>query len=124
MKRNTSLHKLPSPPKPEPFTVTTIPLPENVISALLVNYLPEGEHLVMEVQLAGEMKSDIAVMKDDGSGFKCLTCELKEKIGGEMPVPLPDGKRVYIPTGVLECTPSILDCREARILPLVYPTYG
>jgi hypothetical protein len=46
---------------------------------------------------------------------------LKEKIGDEMPVPLPDGKRVYTPNGILECSPSIVDCKEARIRPLVYP---
>lgn len=116
------LPKLPPPPKPEPFTVTTIPLPGNVISAILVNYLPDGEHLIMEVELAGSTKSDMAVMKDDGSDFKVLTSGLKEKIGDEMPVPLPDGKRVYTPNGILECSPSILDCKEAKILPLVYPT--
>src|SRR2546423_12408117 len=65
--------KLPPAPKPEPFTVSTIPLPENVISSILVNYLPDGKHLIMEVRLAGSTKDDIAVMKDDGSGFKVLT---------------------------------------------------
>lgn len=121
-KKNYSITpELPAPPKPEPFEVNTIPLPGNVISAILVNYLPDGEHLIMEVELAGNTKSDIAVMKDDGSEFKVLTSGLKETIGGEMPVPLPDGKRVYTPTGILECSPSIVDCKEARILPLVYP---
>ena len=114
--------KLPPPPKAEPFTVSTIPLPANVVDAKLVNYLPDREHLIVWVHLAGSTKSDIAVMNEDGSGFKCLTCGLKEEIGDEMPVPLPDGKRVYTPMGVLECSPSILDCKEAKILPLVYPT--
>jgi len=45
--------------------------------------------------MAGKKKDDIAVMMDDGSDFKCLTCGMKEEIGGEMPVPLPDVKRVY-----------------------------
>jgi hypothetical protein len=113
--------KLPPPPKPELFTVTTIPLPDSVTEAVLVNYLPDGKHIIMEVRLAGKKKSDIAVMQEDGSGFKCLTCNLNEEIGDEMPVPLPDGKRVYTPLGVLECNPSIVNCKEARILPLVYP---
>jgi len=113
--------KTPPPPKPEPFEVSTIPLPENVSDAVLVNYLPDAKHLIMEIHMAGSKKTDLAVMSDDGSGFKCLTCELKEEIGGEMPVPLPDGKRVYTPSGILECTPSVVDCKEARILPLVYP---
>lgn len=113
--------KLPTPPKPEPFEVSTIPLPESVLDAVLVNYLPDYEHLVMEVRLKGKAKSDLAVMKDDGSGFNVLTSGLKENIGGEMPVPLPDGKRVYTPTGILECSPSIVNCKEAKILPLVYP---
>jgi len=111
----------PPPPRPEPFVVTTIPLPPNVTDAILVNYLADGEHLVMEVQIAGRSRADIATMKEDGSDFRCLTDGVKGDIGGEMPVPLPDGKRVYTPTGILECSPSILDCKEARILPLVYP---
>ena len=41
--------KLPKPPKPEPFTVTTIPLSNEVSEATLVNYLPDGEHLIMDV---------------------------------------------------------------------------
>jgi len=113
--------RLPVPPRPEPFTVTTIPLPDTVVEAILVNYLPDGKHLIVEVRIAGKKKDDLAVMMDDGSDFKCLTCGLKEEIGDEMPVPLPDGKRVYTPTGILECSPSIVDCKEARILPLVYP---
>jgi hypothetical protein len=120
--RNYSIiPKLPPAPKPEPFEVTTIPLPPDVSDAVLINYLPDAKHLIMEIHMAGKKKADLAVMSDDGSGFRCLTCELKEEIGGEMPVPLPDGKRVYTPTGILECTPSIVDCKEAKILPLVYP---
>lgn len=113
--------KLPPPPKQEPFTVNTIPLPDSVVEAVLVNYLPDGKHLIVEVRVAGKKKDDIAVMMEDGSDFKCLTCGLPEEIGDEMPVPLPDGKRVYTPCGILECSPSIVNCKEARILPLVYP---
>src|SRR5690349_16615212 len=66
--------KLPPPPKPEPFRVTTLPLPDSVIEAVLVNYLPDGQHLIMEINLVGKKKSDLAVMKEDGSDFNCLTC--------------------------------------------------
>jgi len=112
---------LPKPPKPEPFEVTTIPVPKEVSEVSLVNYLPDNEHLIMDVTMKGKTVSDLAVMKEDGSGFKCLTCDLNQPIGDEMPVPLPDGKRVYTPRGILECSPSIVDCKEAKILPLVYP---
>src|SRR5215217_7706960 len=81
-KNYSIIPKLPPPPKPEPFEVSTIPLPKNVSDAVLVNYLPDGKHLIMEVTMAGSKKSDLAVMLDDGSGFKCLTCGLKEEIGG------------------------------------------
>jgi hypothetical protein len=113
--------KLPPPPKPEPFTVTTIPLPDSVVEGILANYLPDGKHIILEIRIAKKNKDDLAVMMEDGSDFKCLTCALPEEIGGEMPVPLPDGKRVYTPTGILECSPSIVDCKEAKILALVYP---
>ena len=120
-KNYSIIPKLPPAPKPELFTVTTINLPQDVFESDLVNYLPDGEHLIMEVHYVGKKKSDLAVMKEDGSNFKCLTCNLNEEIGDEMPVPLPDGKTVYSPRGVLECSPSIVDCKEAKILPLVYP---
>jgi hypothetical protein len=113
--------KLPDPPKAEPFKVTTIPIPQKVLEVALVNYLPDGEHLIMDVTMRGKRESDLAVMKEDGSDFKCLTCNLNQPIGDEMPVPLPDGKRVYTPKGILECSPSIVNCKEAKILPLVYP---
>jgi len=115
------ISKLPPAPKPEPFTVTTVPIPNNVFETDLVNYLPDGKHIIVEAHFVGKKKSDLAVMKEDGSDFKCLTCELKEEIGDEMPVPLPDGKTVYTPRGVLECVPSIVNCKTSRILPLVYP---
>ncbi len=113
--------KLPKPPKPEAFEVTTIPIPSEVSEVSLVNYLPDNEHLIMDVTMKGKHESDLAVMKEDGSEFKCLTCHLNQPIGDEMPVPLPDGKRVYTPRGILECSPSIVDCKEAKILPLVFP---
>lgn len=115
------ISKLPPAPKSEPFVTNTLSLPKDVIECDLVNYLPDGKHLIMEVHFVGKKKSDLAVMKENGSDFKCLTCDLKEEIGDEMPVPLPDGKTVYSPRGVLECSPSIVDCKTARILPLVYP---
>ncbi len=64
--------KLPKPPKPEPFEVTTIPLPNEVEEAVLANYLPDGEHLILDVTMKGKHTSDLAVMKEDGTGFKCL----------------------------------------------------
>jgi|TARA_R110000796_G_scaffold36811_2_gene93407 hypothetical protein len=115
------LENHPEPPEKEPFTVTTIPTPDNVFETDLVNYLPDGKHIILEAHFVGKKKSDLAVMKEDGSGFKCLTCDLEEEIGDEMPVPLPDGKRVYSPRGILECSPSIVNCKESRILSLVYP---
>jgi hypothetical protein len=120
-KNYSIIPKLPPAPKAEPFIVKTIPTPKNVFETDLVNYLPDGKHIILEAHFVGKKKSDLAVMKEDGSDFKCLTCDLEEEIGDEMPVPLPDGKRVYSPRGVLECSPSIINCKESRILPLVYP---
>lgn len=120
-KNYSIIPKLPPAPKAEPFIVKTIPTPKNVFETDLVNYLPDGKHIILEAHFVGKKKSDIAVMKEDGSGFKCLTCDLEEEIGDEMPVPLPDGKTVYSPRGVLECSPSIVNCQKSRILPLVYP---
>ena len=120
-KNYSIIPELPPVPKAEPFTVKTVPIPNNVFETDLVNYLPDGKHIIMEAHFVGKTKSDLAVMKEDGSDFKCLTCDLEAEMGDEMPVPLPDGKTVYTPRGVLECSPSILNCQKSRILPLVYP---
>ncbi|RDB02970.1 TolB family protein [Runella aurantiaca] len=120
-KNHSIIPKLPAAPKAEPFIVKTVSIPNNVFETDLVNYLPDGKHIIMEAHFVGKKKSDLAVMKEDGTDFKCLTCELEEEIGDEMPVPLPDGKRIYSPRGVLECSPSIVNCKESRILPLIYP---
>lgn len=120
-KNYSIIPELPPAPKAEPFIVKTVPIPNNVFETDLVNYLPDGKHIIMEAHFVGKKKSDLAVMKEDGSDFKCLTCNLEAEIGDEMPVPLPDGKTVYTPRGVLECSPSILNCQKSRILPLIYP---
>src|SRR5438067_11324689 len=48
--------KLPPAPKAEPFVVTTIPLPADVSDAVLINYLPDAKHLIMEIHMAGKKK--------------------------------------------------------------------
>ncbi|WP_426062313.1 hypothetical protein [Hymenobacter sp. B1770] len=93
---------LPAAPASEAIELSTIPLPDNVYDAKMVNYLPDYKHLIVQVRFKDDMTTNLAVMKEDGSDFKCLTCDLDEEIGGEMPVPLPDGKTVYTPTGILE----------------------
>ena len=60
-------------------------MPDSVIEAVPVNYLPDGKHLIVKINLVVKKKSDLAVMKEDGSDFNCLTCNLKEEIGDEMP---------------------------------------
>jgi hypothetical protein len=65
-----------------------------------------------------------------GTKTRCLSCGVTNSPrspGEELATPFPDGKRVffggYVQPGpaqmaVLECTPSVVDCRSAKILPV------
>ena len=42
----------------------------------MANYLSDGEHLILDVTMKGKHESDLAIIKEDGTGFKCLLISL------------------------------------------------
>ncbi|MBG0816496.1 hypothetical protein [Planomonospora sp. ID82291] len=130
------------PPPFEPVEVDReIALPAGVrlSSSQGVKLAPDGRHLVMGIVYRGE--EQVGVMLPDGSGFSCVTCgRLKTARGTEI---FPDGGKLWVervPAGsgapgasggtgdihysVLECAPSVYDCRTSELVPVRFPVPG
>ena len=111
---------VPSPPAPEPFSVETIPLPANVVKAFAPIYTPDGSKLVLAVTFDNGA-THAATMNEDGSDFACHTCGLIDKLPKKNQNGigfLADNNSLYLRNHVLECSPSILDCQTAELIPV------
>lgn len=125
----------PPPPAPEPIDVDVVPLPSQVTSVQFPWWTYDGSRIVFAARITGFDAAQISTIAPDGSDFRCLTCPLAEP--GDLPllkpIPFPDGTRVMLRVGtqspvsaadhaVLECSPSVLDCQTATIVPIVPPS--
>ncbi|WP_149256970.1 carboxypeptidase-like regulatory domain-containing protein [Actinomadura sp. K4S16] len=129
-------------PPLEPFEVERdVPLPAGVklTSSQGVTLAPDGRHLILSVVYQGSQQ--VAAMNTDGTGFSCVTCgKLKTARGKEV---FPDGKRLWVEKvpddsgaggssggigdvqyEVLECKPSVYDCRTGTTRPVRFPIPG
>lgn len=124
----------PPPPAPEPIDLHVVPLTAEVTGAQFPWWTSDGTRIVFGAQVAGYDAVQIATIAQDGSDFRCLTCPLASP--GDLPlnkpIAFPDGTRVMLRVGtqsvvsaadhaVLECAPSVADCRTAAVLPIVVP---
>jgi hypothetical protein len=108
----------------EPIAVQRIDLPSNIKEATRPLFTTDGRHLLFNYQ------SELWISTLKGKGVKCLSCGVANSPrspGENLATPFPDGKRVffggYVQPGpsqmaVLECTPSVVDCKSAKILPV------
>lgn len=125
----------PPPPAPEPIDLAVVPLPATVSDAQFPWWTADGSRLVFAARIAGYEALQIATIAPDGSAFTCLTCPLAQP--GDLPlskpIVFPDGKRVMLRVGtqsvvaaadhaVLECSPSVVDCQTAAVIPIVIPS--
>lgn len=107
-----------------------IPVPAGV-TVTGVDLAPDAEHWVLGIEVDGA--DQLAVMRPDGSAYRCLTCGLassaqKEEI-------LEDEQRIWFADtsgqasgaladfqwSMLECQPSIYECDQASVLPVDFP---
>jgi hypothetical protein len=116
------------PPPPEPITYAVVPLPEGVAPST-VEWNESGDGFVVGFTAPDVVGTQLASVRDDGSDFRCLTCDGPIR-GNQRPVQrLRDGSRVLVagPNGasprwsVLECAPSLLDCQSATLVPIALP---
>ncbi len=124
----------PPPPAPEPIDLHVVPLPPDVTTVQFPWWTEDGSRLVFSARITGYDAVQIATIAPDGTDFRCLTCPLAAPGDPPLlkPIPFPDGTRVMLRVGnqspisaadhaVLECTPSVLDCQTAVLVPIVVP---
>jgi hypothetical protein len=121
----------------QPITIQRINLPSNIKSAGWPVFTHDGRHLLffsVNAKSAGNTGqpgvSELWISNLRGRGVHCLSCGLANdpRANGEGEVtPFPDGKRVFFggsqqpgssKLAVLECSPSIVHCATAKILPV------
>lgn len=107
-----------------------IPVPPGV-TVTGVDLLPDGVHWLLAIEVAGA--AQLAVMRPDGSAYRCVTCGLVD--AAEKEEPLGDGRRIWFANtsgqssgavadfqwSVLECAPSVYDCAHREVLPVDFP---
>lgn len=106
----------------EPITFKRVPLPPEVRGSS-PSFTPDGKHLLFPGThtVDGKPRNDVWITDLRGKGLRCITCSI-EADSRTLPYayvfPFADGKRVFLGfSGVLECAPSILNCRTSKYLP-------
>ena len=124
----------PPPPAPEPIDLHVVPVPADIATPQFPWWTADGSRLIFGAQIPGYDARQIATIAQDGSDFRCLTCALASPGDPPLnkPIAFPDGRRVMLRVGmqsvvaaadhaILECTPSVVDCQSAALLPIVVP---
>ncbi|MEO3785799.1 hypothetical protein ABGB12_20915 [Actinocorallia sp. B10E7] len=126
----------PSSPAPlEPIEVeSTVAMPPGVTlnsgQANSLKLIAGEKWVIANVTYRGT--AQVAAIELGGPGFSCISCGALD--GAREASPFPDGKRALmagaaagasdIQHQVVECTPSLQDCREREVLPIVLPRDG
>ncbi len=107
--------------------ISTIPMPSTVALVDCATYTYSGKVLVT-YKTANDINTtdfwNIAVCNDDGTCFKNIFSGVitpNAKANGIRYMPFQDNKRVLLGDYVLECTPDIDCCKNATLVPIVYP---
>lgn len=106
---------------------STVPLPRGVTSWSFARYMPDGG-IVTAFTSSSVDHSLIGHVREDGTDFRCLTCDLDGDLDLGRPKPFADGRRVLLQSPsndstlgkirfyVLECAPSVARCDSAKLL--------
>jgi hypothetical protein len=83
---------------------------------------------------AGGTRVEILSVAEDGTDLRCLSCTADRTSDEPLlkALPLADGERIAVRVGeqspirpadhaILECAPSVADCRSARLVPVLSP---
>jgi hypothetical protein len=131
------------PPGPPPsgagerIDLREVPLPAGVTGARFPWFTAGGEGIVFSGIPAGSDRSEILFVREDGSGYRCLTCGVAPEVSVPLlkPIVFADDRRVVVRVGeqspghaadhaVLECLPDVGRCTDARLVPVVIPPPG
>ncbi len=122
----------PAPVGPQ-VTTTVVPMPSHIVEVQLPWWTADGEALVLSARSTDFPGMQIIRIDPDGSNYACLTCDISS--GDPVltkPIAFDDGQRVLVRVGnqtpftngehaVLECSPSVRQCDQAELVPIVVP---
>ncbi|GLZ07538.1 hypothetical protein Acsp03_50040 [Actinomadura sp. NBRC 104412] len=122
-----------SPPPPENVVQAIVPLPASITSVRFPSYTAQGSRILAAATSNDFSGTQLVSFAEDGTDLRCLTCG--SWTGPELlkPIAFPDGRRVLVRIGaqsstvpsdhgVVECAPSVTDCRRATVVPIVPPS--
>ncbi len=121
-------------PALEPFVVEKVidfDFPSGVSQGNAAEITPVGEHLMVEIDTEGG--SQVAITDLAGDQYRCVTCGVAKS--ATKVTALEDGKRIWFAEGssggtgkftytMLECSPSIYDCKDKKSTPVKFPSGG
>lgn len=121
--------------KPETVVQRIVSLPASITSVRFPGYTMDGKKILAAAMSTDFPGTQLISFTESGTQLQCLTCAVWD--GPELlkPIAFPDGRRVLVRIGpqtavspadhgVVECTPSVLDCRSAQVIPIVPPSAG
>lgn len=122
------------PPGRETIRSTPVPLPDDVAGARFPWWSADGTSILFSATPRGSTRVQVLSVAPDGTALHCLTCGVASEVHLPLlkPMAFPDGKRVALRVGdqsplraadhaILECSPNVVDCRRAELVPVVPP---
>lgn len=124
-------------PREEHIDLRVVPVPAAVRDARFPWYSHDGEEILFSGTPDGGTRAELLSIREDGSGYRCLTCDVARDVTEPLlkPMVFSDARRVLLRVGeqspvqaadhaVLECRPSVGDCAEAELVPVIIPPPG
>jgi hypothetical protein len=120
------------PPRLEPVDNTYPALPASLTQIQFPDFSSDGSRIIAAAQSSDFTGTQIVSFSKDGSDFRCLTCGAWNGAALLKPFPFEDGRRILVRIGqqspiaparhgVVECSPSVAECRQAVVIPINAP---
>lgn len=147
---STGAHPGATPPL-EPIGVRRLPLAAGFSAELQPDWLPDGRHIVLAFDAPDQPHAQLAVATSGGTHVHCLTCGLDtatisgpqssgSTVGFGKPFAFGDAKRILTTLeaqagspnsasqnfeyAILQCSPSVVDCKQRTLSKLDLPASG
>jgi hypothetical protein len=116
----------------ERIDLQVVPTPAGIHDVRFPWFTADGTRVVYTGRPDGDDRDELLSIAVDGSAPACLTCGVSPATTDPInkPIVFKDGRRVVVAVGeqnplksahhaVVECTPSVDDCRSAQLVPIV-----
>jgi hypothetical protein len=116
----------------ERVVTRAVQLPATITKVQFPSYTADGSRILAAAQSAQFQGTQLVSFTQTGSGLRCLTCGHWTGAPMQKMFPFPDDRRILVRIGVqsavtpaghgvVECSPSVLDCRAAKVVPITPP---